>query len=117
MGILSSISGLNEWLMIIIIIILLIVWVIIGPIWMLNNATKNLIQMLKKNNATTDKKAMSLEQLGIHPINTWDTMFRMKDYKPEAIQKLIETQILTRTQDSKYFINEEIFNRSKYKNL
>lgn len=95
--------------------ILLFLTLFIVPRWLMMNAMKKVLKIMHKHNAISPQTAKFAEELGIKPQSMWDRMFRMRDYKPQALQLLTQYQIVMLTPEGKYYVNQENLAKSKLK--
>jgi len=107
---------LNDVLLIILVIIALIVWIIIGPNWLVFRAMKKVIKALKKRDAYNAKNACYAEEIGIRKQTMFSNMFKVRDYRPQALQQLVQLEIVKQTDDEKFYINQEKLDQSRLKN-
>ena len=107
----------NDWIVLTSAIIIMLAAVITIPRWLIFNAMKRIIKIMKKQNVFNPQNARSAEEMGIAPLTIWGRMFKMRDYRPQALQHLTELRIVLQTQDGKYYINQEILSTSRLKDV
>jgi hypothetical protein len=87
-------------------IVLLIVLAFFGASVLARRATKSVIRAFRSHDALTPERAMTLEELGLRS----NSIFQFKvirDYKPAAINFLVQNNIVQITDDGKYFLSED----------
>jgi hypothetical protein len=73
----------------------------------LRRAVRQVIHIFQKKNAINQQLAMNLEDLRLKPRSYLQNMMNIRDYKPAALNMLIEAGILLKTADEKYYLSEE----------
>lgn len=112
----SNLTGM-DLLIIVITIAILIVLVIYIPRLLVMSAMKKVIKTLKKQEAVNPQNAKTAEQLGIRQGAIWENMFRMRDYRPQALYLLCETEIVLVTMDNRYYLSESQLAVSRFKDI
>ena len=107
----------NNVYIIIIIIIVLIAWIIVGPNWLIFRAMKKVIKALKKRNSYNQSTASAAEEIGVKQEPMWSRMFKARDYRPQALQQLVQLEIVIQTPEGKFFINESKLQQSRLKDV
>ncbi|MFC1945792.1 hypothetical protein ACFLW1_01180 [Chloroflexota bacterium] len=70
-------------------------------------AVKQVVKMFRSVNAVDEKSAISAEDLGIIKKGMLQGMFRVRDFKPQALESLVSMGVINFTEDARYYINEE----------
>ncbi|HEY50503.1 MAG TPA: hypothetical protein G4O20_01700 [Dehalococcoidia bacterium] len=104
-------------LFIILIVILFILSVIFLPYWLVMRAVPKVIKAFRHNNATSASTARTIEELGLKPKSIFQRMFTRRDYRQNALQFLIRSDVVDITEEGKFFLNEEKLMLSKWRNL
>ncbi len=104
-------------LFIILIVILFILSVIFLPYWLIMRAVPRVIKAFRQNNATSAGTARTIEELGLKPKSIFQRMFTRRDYRQNALQFLIRSDVVDITEEGKFFLNEEKLMLSKWRNL
>jgi len=94
-------------LAIIIIIILSFLALMVVPTLMTRRAAKQVINIFRRQNATSAETAKTMDALMLRPPTFKERMFRARDYKPRALDNLIENGIVQSAEDGKLYISEE----------
>ncbi len=88
----------------------------------MKRAMYKIVQLLRENNATSSKKAVVADELGIKSLNliTLSQHLRQgfmgsrdRGYKDEALRALVRSGVVRVTEDKKYYLSEEGFLNSK----
>jgi hypothetical protein len=103
----------NNVLVIILIVVVLIVWIIFGPNWLIYRAMKKVVKALKKRNSWDQASSSWAEQIGIKKEPLWSAMFKARDYRPRALQQLVQLEIIIQTPEGKYFLNRAKLEESR----
>jgi len=93
-------------IVVLLIILLLVAWFFI-PRWLMRRAARQVIKILRRHNATDSKNARTIDELGLRAPGVLDRMMRRRDYKPQALQMLIQAEIVQITEDGKLYLSEE----------
>ena len=94
----------------ILVILLLIVIAVVSlfyiPRFMVRKAMKQIIRQLRGVGATSIKRAVTLEDIGIITKGIVGRMFSVRDYRPMAIRMLVQSNVLQETDSGKIFLSE-----------
>jgi hypothetical protein len=107
----------TDLFILIILLVVLIVLAIFMPRFLIMNAMKRVIKTLIKNDALSPQNAQTAEQLGIRQGAIWDNMFRIRDYRPQALAMLVESEIIVNTIDGRYYLSKEKLKISRFKDM
>lgn len=95
----------------VIIIVLLVVLAFLAlfviPQWRLRRAVRQVIRILRQNNAIDVKNAKTIDELGLRPRGRLEGLLRSRDYKPQALDALWKAEIVKITEDGKVYLSEE----------
>ena len=94
-------------LFILILVVAFILGVFVLPQFLIRRAIRSVIQIFQQHNAVGVKSAKTLEELGLQPKPMFQKMFKTRDYKPQALQALIHSDIIQMTEDGKFYLAEE----------
>ena len=107
-----------DWLVILVILAILIVLSIFLPRLLIINAIKRVIKTFIKKEALNPQNARTAEELGIKLQSTmWDNMLKIRDYRPQALQILLETEIIIATNDNRFYLVRDKLESSRFKDL
>ena len=112
----NSLSSL-DLLIIVIALVCLVVAAIFIPRYMVLTAMKKIIRTMMKENAVSPRNALTAEQIGITASAMWENMFRMRDYRPQALHVLVESEIIVNTLDGRYYISLDKLRVSRFSDL
>lgn len=106
----------NEWVFIAILVVVAGLALLIVPQWRMKRAIPKVIKMFQDHNAVGIKNAKSEEELGFKQRSIMEGMFKPRDYKPHALNVLIQAEIVQVTEDGKLYLSEEkLMNSGFYK--
>ena len=77
---------------------------------------KKVIQIFKENNAVGVRHAKTAEQLGLEQKSMVERLMKPRDYKPRALQYLMQVNIVEMTEDGKLYLVEENLAKTKFGN-
>jgi hypothetical protein len=106
-----------DLLIIVIAFVCLVIAAIFIPRYMVLNAMKKIIRTLVKEGAFNVRKALPPEQIGIGQRGPWGGMLRMRDYRPQALYMLVDSEILVNTLDGRYYISVDKLQVSRFSEL
>lgn len=106
-----------DLLIIVIALVCLVVAAIFIPRYMVLTAMKKIIRAMIKEDAFNIRNAMTPEQIGIGQRGPWGGMLRMRDYRPQALYMLVETEIIVNTMDGRYYISVDKLQVSRFNDL
>ncbi|MGI6317722.1 MAG: hypothetical protein ACOX1I_09495 [Dethiobacteria bacterium] len=70
-------------------------------------AIKEIIRIFFNSGALDAQNAKTREELGIVPQSFLERMYRIRDYKPYALQTMLNAGIIRETSDARYYLSEE----------
>lgn len=76
------------------------------PRWLVRRAARQVIRIFRKHNATESKKACTVDELGLRPPGVLERMMRRRDYKPHALNALMQVGVIQVTEDGKLYLSE-----------
>jgi hypothetical protein len=97
----------NDTLFLVALIIAGIIVVIFVPRFFLKRAFTKVIEIFRYHNATTNKNARTIAELGLNPPSWSERIFRMRDYKPQALDLLRRADIVQETEDGRLYLSED----------
>ena len=87
--------------------VLFLILILILPVALTRRAVRQVIVIIKKNNALNPEQAKTIDELGLRPLTLGQRLLRARDYKPRAMKALIEAKIILATEDGRLYISEE----------
>ncbi len=99
----------------IVIMVLLLAAAFYLPRLMMRRAARRVVALFRERGATSPRKAVSLEELGIVQRGLMDNMFRMRDYRPRALRLLVQANIIRATESGRYYLSEEELERTQHR--
>ena len=97
----------NETLILVALVIAGIIIVIFVPRFLLKRAITRVIQIFRDHNATSGKNAKTTAELGLNPLSWSERMFRLRDYKPQALDLLRRADIVQETEGGRLYLSED----------
>jgi hypothetical protein len=97
----------NDLIAIVVVLILAIFGVFILPAWMIKRNARKVIAIFQQNNAIGIKNAKTALELGINRRSLLQNIGRLRDYKPKALEFLIQAGVVSVTEDEKLYITEQ----------
>ncbi len=94
-------------LFIVVVIILLILATFVIPRFLFKRALSSVIQIFRQKGALDVKSARTIDELGLRPRNLMQGMFKGRDYKPYALDRLRKGEIVQTTEDDRLYLSEE----------
>lgn len=76
------------------------------PRWLVKRAARQVIKIFREHNATESKTARTIDELGLRPPGMMERMMRRRDYKPHALNALMQAGIVQVTEDGKLYLWE-----------
>jgi hypothetical protein len=77
------------------------------PRWLMRRAARQVIRIFRAQNATDSKNARTIDELGLRPPGMMERMMRRRDYKPQALDALVQVGVVKVTEDGKLYLSEE----------
>ena len=77
------------------------------PRWLIRRAARQVIKIFRAQNATESKNARTIDELGLRPPGVMERMMRRRDYKPQALNALMQMGVVKVTEDGKLYLSEE----------
>jgi len=96
---------------IVIIIVLMALAMYVIPRFLISRAVNKVVRIFRNNSAIDIKHAKTAEELGLRHSGG---MFRMRDYKPLAIQVLMGADIIRSTEGNRLYLSEDKLAASKF---
>jgi len=87
--------------------IVLVVAIIGLPQLLIRRAVPSVIKVFMEHSATSPKSAMTAEELGLAEQKLVDKLWKPRDYKPRALQLLLNANVVQMTAEGKLYISEE----------
>jgi hypothetical protein len=84
----------------------LLLGLFIIPRWLMKRAARQVIKIFRQHNATDSKTARTIDELGLRPPGVLERMMRRRDYKPHALNALMQAGIVQVTEDGKLYLSE-----------
>lgn len=99
---------------IVILIILFLVVIVVLPMLLNKRAVIQVIQIFRNHGALDPESAKTLQELRLTKPTLKDRMLRFRDYKPAAVESLIQVGVVQGTEDGRVFLLEERLKGTKF---
>lgn len=83
--------------------------------FLLKRAMRQVVSIFRQRGAVTAKNAATAEALGLVRGGMMDRMFRLRDYRPDALRVLLQAGIIKATDEGGLYLSEEDLDRSPVK--
>ena len=97
----------NDILFISAVLLLMVLTWILLPQFLYKKAISQVIKIFKRNNALTADSARTPKDLGLAQRGWIQNLGRARDYKPRALQMLIDYDIVRKTEDDRVYLVKE----------
>ena len=105
---LYNVTVMENALAILLLLALFIIAFFILPRWRMRRAMRQVIDIFLKNNAVHSSTAQTPEQLGFRQNRGLSlSLFRLRDFKKNALNMLIQAQVIQQLEDGRLYLSEE----------
>jgi len=94
-------------LFILLIVILAILGFFVLPRIRIGRAVNQVVAILERNNALDVRSAKTVDELGLRPPTFLEGMLRMRDFKPYALQILMQTEVVRQTDGGRLYLAQD----------
>ena len=98
----------------VLLIILFLVVIVFLPMLLNKRAVIQVIKIFKEHGALDAESAKTLVELKLTKPSFKDRMLRFRDYKPAAVESLIQVGVVQATEDGRVFLLEERLKGTKF---
>ena len=105
---------------VVIIVILLLVFLVVLfglPSLLIAISVPKVIKIFRKKYAVGINNAKSVEELGLQPRSFIQRLMKMRDYKPRALEFLIQMNVVQVTEDGKVYLSEDMLSQTRWRHL
>lgn len=74
--------------------------------YLLKRAVRGVVAVFRAEGATDPERAATLEELGLARGGMFDRMFRLRDYRPNALRLLAQANVVRATDAGKVYLSE-----------
>jgi hypothetical protein len=113
----NSSMGLNDWLAIGGLVIIFLLVMLFLPSFMINLNVPKVIKILRKHSATRPETAKIPKEMGLAQPSFVERLWKLRDYKPRALQFLLQYEIVQMTDDGRVFLSEDKLALTKWSKL
>ena len=96
-----------EVLAVLIMIVACLGLMIVITTFLTKRAMGQVLRILKFHQATSEEGAKSIAEMGLNPPTFRERLMKMRDYKPKALDFLVNLGIVQSTADGRIFLSEE----------
>jgi hypothetical protein len=94
-------------LFILLIIILAILGFFVLPRIRIRRAVKQVVAIFERNNALDVSSAKTIDELGLRPPTFLEGMMRIRDFKPYALQILMNAEVVCQTDGGRLYLSQD----------
>ena len=94
---------------------LLILALVYIPRFLVRKALRQIVALFRAREATSATSATTLEELGLVRGSPLDRMFKMRDYRPNALSLLQQSGIIRVTETGRVYLSEDALENSPVK--
>ena len=74
--------------------------------FLIKKAMRDVVAVFRRRGALDPKTALTGEDLGLVKAKLMDRMFKVRDYKPEALRLLAQAEVVKVTEDGRLYLSE-----------
>jgi len=104
----------DDVLVLFLVAVVLLAGIIVLPQFMVRRTIPSVIKLFRQHNALGASNARTMEELGFTSQTLMDKMWKPRDYKPRALQLLINANIVQMTPEGKLYLSEENLTATKW---
>jgi hypothetical protein len=94
-------------LFILLIIMLAILGFFVLPRIRIKRAVSQVVAIFERNSALDARSAKTIDELGLRPPTFLEGMLRMRDFKPYALQILMNTEVVRQTDGGRLYLSQD----------
>jgi len=107
----------SDWAIIAILIIIFLLAMFVLPQLMIARTIPKVIRIFRQHHALTPKNAKFVDELGLQQKGLIDRMMRPRDYKPRALQFLMQLNVVQLTDEGKIYLDESKLSMTRWSNV
>lgn len=92
-------------------ILLLVMLAVLGfwvlPRMRIKRAVNQVVAIFEHNNALDVRSARTIDELGLRPPTFLQSMIRMRDFKPYALQVLMKAEVVLQTDGGRLYLSQD----------
>ena len=92
-------------------ILLLVILAVLGfwvlPQMRIKRAVNQVVAIFEHNNALDVRSARTIDELGLRPPTFLQSMIRMRDFKPYALQVLMKAEVVLQTDGGRLYLSQD----------
>jgi hypothetical protein len=94
-------------LIVLLIIILAILGFFVLPRIRIKRAVSQVVAIFERNSALDARSAKTIDELGLRPSTFLEGMLRLRDFKPYALQILMNTEVVRQTVGGRLYLSQD----------
>jgi hypothetical protein len=91
----------------VILTVIFLILLLVLPTALSRHAILQVISIFRKHQALSIDGAKTIDALGLRPPDLSRRLLSFRDYKPQALERLIKAEIVQISEDGKLFLSEE----------
>lgn len=76
------------------------------PVALTRRAVRQVLEIFRKKQALSPENAKTIDELGLRPLSFRQRLFRARDYKPRAMNALVQAEVILSTEDGRLYLSE-----------
>lgn len=75
--------------------------------WLVKRGMRHVVLAFRERGATDYEHAVTAQELGVVRGRLYDRMFKIRDYKPDALNILLQADVVQMTEEGRLYLSEE----------
>jgi len=96
-------------LLILHIVVMVVLGLFVLPRMRMKRAVSQVVAIFERNNALDARSAKTIDELRLRPPAFLEGMLRMRDFKPPALQVLMQSEVVRQTEDGRLYLSQDKF--------
>jgi hypothetical protein len=94
-------------LLVLLIIIVAILGFLVLPRMRISRAVSQVVAIFERHNALDVRSARTIDELGLRPPTFLEGLLRMRDFKPYALQILMNAEVVRQTDGGRLYLSQD----------
>ena len=94
-------------LVIVAIVVVLVAMMIVMSRYLIRKAVRDVVTLFRRLGATGPESGRTAQEIGLARAGMFDGMFKLRDYRPDALLMLGQAKIIKATEDGRFYLSEE----------
>ncbi len=86
-------------------------------LWRMRRALEAVVRIFREEEALEEETAKNLEELGLTPQSFIERLYRVRDYRPYALQLLQGQEVVQETPEGRLYLSQEKLAQSRFHEL